>query len=479
MEFTADHERFISTYVDAIRNGNAAIFAGAGLSKDSGMVDWRELLTPVARRLGLNIEKESDLVALAQFFVNERASRHEISQLILDDLGRHADPNRKHVALARLPIETYWTINYDKLIEDALKAQGKTFDVKAQRSHFAVSRTKRDAIVYKMHGDIDDPTSAVLIRDDYEGYHLHNAPFIDALIGDLLHRRFLFVGLSFQDPNLNFVLGRIRAQFRGGGGEHFCLMREEVQGDDTDDDFRLRKLRQQLVAKDLLRFNITVIFVKDYGDIDTLLEEVERRYRRTSVFISGSADDTAPWAREDVELFVTQLSSAIVGMRCRIVTGFGKGIGPHVVSGAVETTYRKKLNFDQTLVVRPFPLVEQRTPAAQELKEKHRVELIGLAGIVIFIFGNRYEDGRLINAPGVRSEYELAKAAKLIPIPIGGTAYMSAELSAEVLEQLADFYSDHAEQVRPLLERLAQPAADLQTYIDPVLQIITMLRGGQ
>lgn len=480
MDFTVQQEHFISTYLDAIKNGNAAIFAGAGLSKDSGVVDWRELLAPAAKRLGLKIEKESDLVALAQFSVNARSNRTDINRLILDDVGRYTTPNEKHVTLARLPIDTYWTINYDKLIEDALKAQGKTFDVKSKQTQFAVSRSKRDAVVYKMHGDVDDPDSTVFIRDDYEEYHLKNAPFVEALIGDLLHKRFLFVGLSFQDPNLNFVLGRIRARFKGGGGgEHFCLMREEVEGDDSEEDFKLRLLRQKLVADDLLRFNIAVVFVKEYKDIDRLLAEIERRYRRTSVFISGSADDTSPWPRAETEAFLTQLANALVGAGCRIVTGFGRGVGPHVVSGALETTYRKSLAIDQTLVVRPFPHFDVDSSEAAELRERHRAELIGLAGVVIFVFGNRDDGGKLINAPGVRTEFELAKSAGLMPVPVGGTGHMSEEIHAEVMEHFKEFYPEKTEQLQVLFDKLGTPAEQLTTYIEPVLEIIGILRGEQ
>lgn len=34
-------QEFIETYVKAIREGDAAVFAGAGLSRPSGLVDWK------------------------------------------------------------------------------------------------------------------------------------------------------------------------------------------------------------------------------------------------------------------------------------------------------------------------------------------------------------------------------------------------------------------------------------------------------
>ena len=53
---------FISIYVKALKDNNAAVFAGAGLSVDSGFFDWSRLLEPIAERLGLDIREEHHLV---------------------------------------------------------------------------------------------------------------------------------------------------------------------------------------------------------------------------------------------------------------------------------------------------------------------------------------------------------------------------------------------------------------------------------
>lgn len=86
-----------------------------------------------------------------------------------------------HRILARLPISTYWTTNYDRLIETALKDTGKIVDVKYFTEHLATTKSRRDAVVYKMHGDVEHPHDAVLIKDDYEKYHMKRGAFINAL----------------------------------------------------------------------------------------------------------------------------------------------------------------------------------------------------------------------------------------------------------------------------------------------------------
>lgn len=62
----------IKNLVKELQADNLAIFAGAGLSKPAGYVDWKNLLKEVAEELELDIDKESDLVALAQYHVNSK-----------------------------------------------------------------------------------------------------------------------------------------------------------------------------------------------------------------------------------------------------------------------------------------------------------------------------------------------------------------------------------------------------------------------
>ncbi len=69
-------DHFIQTYVKNIREGSAAIFAGAGLSVGAGFVDWKELLSDVAEMLNLDINKEYDYTLLCQFYINEYQNRH-------------------------------------------------------------------------------------------------------------------------------------------------------------------------------------------------------------------------------------------------------------------------------------------------------------------------------------------------------------------------------------------------------------------
>jgi hypothetical protein len=126
---------------------NAAAFIGAGLSKAAGYVDWPGLLSDVAKGLGLDTAKETDLIALAQYHLNSNATnRHQLSRLLIDEFSDLKEPTENHAILARLPIRIYWTTNYDRLIEKALEAGGKRVDSKYTKEHLAMTKRGRDAL---------------------------------------------------------------------------------------------------------------------------------------------------------------------------------------------------------------------------------------------------------------------------------------------------------------------------------------------
>ena len=78
--FTRDIEIFIKSYVEDITAGSAAVFAGAGLSIPAGFVSWKELIKDIAYELGLDVEKETDLVSIAQFHVNEKKQEIQLTR---------------------------------------------------------------------------------------------------------------------------------------------------------------------------------------------------------------------------------------------------------------------------------------------------------------------------------------------------------------------------------------------------------------
>jgi hypothetical protein len=109
----------VTKYLQELQEDNAAVFIGAGFSKAAGYVDWVGLLAPIAAELGLDARKESvELVKIAQFHINAHAgNKHELNERLINEFSDLHDPTENHAILARLPIQTYWTTNCDRLFE--------------------------------------------------------------------------------------------------------------------------------------------------------------------------------------------------------------------------------------------------------------------------------------------------------------------------------------------------------------------------
>ena len=474
MPITPDHEidAFIKAYAHELQSDSAAIFAGAGMSKAAGYVDWRELLADIAQELGLDIKLEHDLIGVAQYHVNHRGGNSDgLAKKILQEFSEQAEASEVHDVIARLPVGTYWTTNYDTLIEDALSKAFRIADVKHKIEQLTTTKPKRDAVVYKMHGDVSDPSSAVLYKAQYERYHVERAPFVTALLGDLVSKTFLFIGFSFSDPNLDYILSRLHI-YGNSKRTHYCIMKAVVAEDPKDQ--ALEERRQELRINDLKRFGIQALLVANYGDIPRILKLIENKFRKKTVFFSGSAEEYGDWDRQTALSFVHSLSRECVKLNSRVVNGFGWGIGSAVINGALEAIYGNPQKFSEDqLIVRPFP---QHGTNLKELWEQYRQRMISLAGVAIFVFGNKLDDARnLVPANGVHREFHISIEHGLVPIPIGATGYVAEELWNEVLKDTARYYPGIEGWIVPIIKELGRKDLDPDELIKHVLSILQRL----
>lgn len=472
-------EIFVGKYLTELRENNAAVFVGAGLSKASGFVDWVGLIEPLARELGLDPREERDLIGVAQFYVNANSgNRHQLNQRVFDAFCDLKKPSDNHAILARLPISTFWTTNYDRLIERALEDGGKRVDTKYTQPQLAITRRGRDAVLYKMHGDIEHPEKAVLTRDDYERYHVSHDAFITALSGDLVEKTFLFLGFSFTDPNLDYVLSRIRVTFSNHQRQHYCVTKRYARGaDNTDEDYTTALTRQMLVAQDLMRFNIKTIFVDRYEEVTEILSALERRFRLRSVFISGSAIEFGAWGRDATADFLRRLSAALIKKNLRITTGFGLGVGEAVVTGAVQEIYSTS---DRTvadqLIMRPFPIGIADPAQRDATFDRYRTELIAHAGIALFVLGNNPGATGTVLADGLRAEFDLARDHGLFLLPIGATGYLAEVLWKEVMADFDRYFPATVRTAaRPFMEALGKPVSAPNDLLKPIVELIDLL----
>ncbi len=474
-------QSFLQDIGKELAEENVAVFAGAGMSAGSGFVNWAELLRPIADELGLDVERETDLVALAQYHCNDNeANRSQLNQRLIEEFSRKAEETENHRILARLPIRTYWTTNYDRVIELALDKAGKIADVKHTKDHLATTKPKRDAVVYKMHGDVEHPSHAVLTKDDYEKYHVKMEQYLANLKGDLISKTFIFIGFSFTDPNLDYILSRVRVAYEKNQRRHYCFIKNvEKQKNEEDVDFEYRVRKQEYFVKDLTRFNIKTILVDDFREITDLLKRLEKKFKSKTVFISGAAHEYGNIGEQQALKFVYELSKKFVSKNMRIVSGFGLGVGSSVISGALEQTFKSpKAKLEDKLILRPFPQSTSGEISLSELWTKYREDMINYAGIALFLFGNKLDGEKIIPSNGMREEFEIKKKNDLFLLPIGATGYMSKELWLELNEQIQD-NPNIPNEMKELYLKLGEFEVDYEKMIDIITQIIEQNEKNQ
>lgn len=467
-------ETLVREFTRELRNNNAGIFAGAGLSMPTGYVNWKGLLKNVIQDLGLNPDLEEDLVTVAQYYCNRAGgNRAQLSQTIFDHFSQIRKPTANHEILARLPIQTYWTTNYDKLIEQSLADVNKVPDVKYTLKQLPITRQDRDVVLYKMHGDVDHAADAVITKDDYEKYPHKMSVFVSALKGDLIEKTFLFLGFSFSDPNIDYILSRVRAIYEENQRHHYCILREVSKSkDESEENFEYRKLKQDYFVSDLSRFGIQTVLVSDYAEITALLKQIEDRYKQGSIFISAAAHEFGKWSETEGYEFFHKLSEYLVSSGKRVITGFGVGIGSAVINGALSAldTLGRPVS-EAHLIMRPFPQVETGGTSLKEKWTAYREGMISEGGIALFGFGNKLVAGEVVESGGMIEEFELADLSGLKPIPLGCTGYASKTIWNAVNSSFDDFFPGASGEIRALFQQLNHEHENL----DEVLQITTKL----
>ena len=310
-----------------------------------------------------------------------------------------------------------------------------------------------------MHGDAKYPDSAVLTKDDYESYINSRPLFRTALQGDLISKTFLFVGFSFEDPNLDYVLSQIRLLLGESAREHYCFFEKVTQRDgETAEDYAYRKVKQEFRIKDLQRYGIQAVLLDSYNEIPTILKEIENKLRVNHIFISGSISNySEPWTEEAVNSFAFDLAKRLVKDGNRIISGFGLGIGSSVINGALDEIMNSKYkHVDEHLCLRPFPQYVPDPKSLPALWTQYRKEMIAESGISVFMFGNKYiknEGGtntELVVASGMIEEFRIAKENASIIIPIGSTGWAARQIFDEI-EKNIDSYPylrDHIDTLR-------------------------------
>ncbi len=202
-----------------IASGAVSAFVGAELSEAAGLPDWYDLIAELSARTGYKLPPREwvtgdALIDAAQAYVNRQGLHSLISQLKdrLDTTGKQPTP--AHEALARLPISLVFTANFDDFLERAFRDAGKRVEVITRDSSIPFMRRGPDTVnIVKLYGDLDQPDTIVLARQQFESYFLQRPQMVKLLETSLATTDALYLGWSGSDPYFKLVFGELLARF--------------------------------------------------------------------------------------------------------------------------------------------------------------------------------------------------------------------------------------------------------------------------
>ncbi len=485
-------KEFLRRYSRDLLEGQGAVFVGAGMSIPVGFVNWKDLLREIADDMGLDIEFEHDLVAVAQYEFNRKRGRDTLDEAIIRQFAKEARLSENHRLLARLPIDTVWTTNYDDVLERAFLEAQRKVDVKHRPEHLRRRNPYADVTVFKMHGDVSEPSNAVITKDDYECYEVDREAFTIQLLSDLISKRFLFLGFSFSDPNLDYTLNRLRrilnpTRHGGGNREHYCILKEPTIDDyrdfkgtpeERDRVFELDKNRFGHRIEDLKNYGVQTVVIERYDEVNELLGELNRLVKTRTIMISGAAEVFEPRGEAFVSDFCRLLARRLIHDGFDIVSGVGKGISGSIMIGAEEELARPgNGRLGQRLRLFPFPYWMPTGPERDSYYVANRREMTSQGGITVVICGNKLGPGAsaIIDSPGVATEVELAQAAGQFVIPVGATGHAARRIWERALADPTSWIP--GVDVTAELEKLGDESLDAEQLVDAVICIIDKIRS--
>lgn len=229
-EYLMDWKESVEEIKKAQENNQLVLFVGAGVSKNSGVPTWWELVKKIAEKIGydkctsckrkkedcfvLDCEERYDftqeeLLRIPEYYYQSDTSENhrEYYDLIGSTLKCDRNPNPIDEEIFNILPHHIITTNYDPLLERTFAVNSRLYKVVAEDSDL-LSKTNERYII-KMQGDLNSPRTIVLKESDYINYEQEH-PLISTFIRSLLiNHIFVFLGYSLNDYNLNLIIGWI------------------------------------------------------------------------------------------------------------------------------------------------------------------------------------------------------------------------------------------------------------------------------
>lgn len=395
-DIKVEKKYFIEKVSKRISSGKCELFIGSGISSQSKLPSWSELLAPLASDIGIELNEADELPLIAQYIVNNNSgNKNIISTRLVDCFDQGYDINEYHEAIGKMAISTVWTTNYDTLLEHCFS--NREYDVIKSDTDLAKPRNKKRLEIIKIHGSIDgDLDEIVLTQQDYDNFLFKKTALAQRLRDTLIQRSLLFLGYGYRDPDIRNVMIEAMKQAHDSTQEHFIILLKVKRREfEPDNEYNQRKRRFELWIKELNRLGIRELVIDSKEELADVLNSIALISRGQSVFVTGSHENSAECIREYGKGLAEKNDICLIN-------GQTEGIGLCALQGFMETCINHKYDLGSRIKMFPNPYAaNQKYSNSKELLfqlKKERESLFANTKLLVVFAGGM----------GTEAEYELA-----------------------------------------------------------------------
>ncbi|WP_296282808.1 SIR2 family protein [Pseudoxanthomonas sp.] len=244
---SANRDQVLGRIKRILKQPDAVIFVGSGISVWSGLPSWKRLLEDLADYLhssGLDAtlvlqEVEAGDYLQAASYGFDVLTKTQIAEFIRKACRfGEAKPHEVHRLISTLGPKCFITTNYDDLIEQSVRTWLPSEIFPAPITNNTIleaaeaSQASSTNYIFKPHGDLGDTDSLILSREQYRSLlpqgDKHAA--LDALKTILVSRPIVYFGFGLKDPDFLYLRDILSNIYRGSVRDHYAVLPDVTHG---------------------------------------------------------------------------------------------------------------------------------------------------------------------------------------------------------------------------------------------------------
>ena len=234
-------EQDIRFLAEELAKGKLVVFVGAGVSKNSGLPDWKELIKDYAEYRGIKEFTSKEYLTIPEE-VFERYGSLKYYEIAEKRFSGKYFPNSIHRILKKMNLTYIITTNYDTLIEDEIK------NLQIVSKDEDLPYTNSNRMLIKMHGDFENK-NIVLKKSDYDNYE-KNFQLISTLVKGLFTTNtVLFIGYSYSDTNVQQIMNWIKEILKEETRKAFLVEFTKEDDKEEENSEQINRISLKLLTK--------------------------------------------------------------------------------------------------------------------------------------------------------------------------------------------------------------------------------------